>query len=83
MENRSIFRKIVTAGIFVSVVLLIFLAWGNRWEIHDRFVSRNYVSTTDSSEVLNNLDLTEKGDLVYRASLTEVDGKDSFREMPG
>lgn len=80
MDNKRFFRKILLAASLIAMLLFGFWAWGNRWEVYDRWVARSYVSTTDSSEVLNNLDLTEKGDLVYRASLTEVDGKESFKE---
>ncbi len=80
MENKRYFKKILLAASLVAMLLFGFWAWGNRWEVYDQWVARGYVSTTDSSEVLENLDLTEKGDLVYRASLTEVDGKESFKE---
>jgi uncharacterized protein YukE len=79
MKNKSFYKKIVSFALLLAVILAGTWAWDNKWDLHDRWVSRSYVATVDSEKVRQNLDLTPKGDLVFRASLTEVDNKDKFR----
>ncbi|HRV76219.1 MAG: hypothetical protein H6799_00505 [Candidatus Nomurabacteria bacterium] len=79
-EQKRSSKKLLGLILVTLLFILGIVAWNNKWEIHDRWVSQSYKSTQDSAEVLNNLQLTSKGDLVYRASLTEVDDKDNFRE---
>lgn len=57
-----------------------FYAWQNRWDFRDRIVARSYSVRAESEEVRQNIKLSSKGDLVFRASLTEVDGKDKFKQ---
>lgn len=80
MNEKRLSKKLILA-ISLGLMLLFGLwAWGNKWSIYDHWVAKSYVSTKDSSEVAENLKLTSKGDLVYRASLTEVDNKESFKQ---
>lgn len=79
MDSKRFSKKLLSLFSLLAILLTGLWAWGNKWEIHDRWVSRSYSATKDSTEVLNNLDLTSKGELVYKASLTEVDDKEKFR----
>lgn len=79
MDNKRFSKKLLSIVGLAVLVLAGLWTWSNKWDIHDHWVSKNYVSTKDSSEVLSNLNLTSQGDLVYRASLTEVDDKDNFK----
>jgi len=80
MPEKRFSKKLISLATLSVLVLAGLWALVNRWTIYDHWMSRKYASTKDSSEVLANLGLTSEGDLVYRASLTEVDDKDSFRE---
>jgi hypothetical protein len=83
-NTRSKFRILSTLFLWVTFFGLLavgFWGWNNKWEIHDRWSARNYEATTDSSRVLKNLNLTSKGELVYKASKTEVDGKGKFKTL--
>lgn len=73
------YKKLV--GLALSLLLLGagFWALQNKWQIRDTIASRGYKATQDSEEVRANLKLTNRGDLVYRASLTEVDSKENFK----
>lgn len=80
MYKRNFSKRLILAISLGIMLLTGFWLWNNKWSIHDHWAAKDYVSTKDSSEVARNLKLTEKGDLVYRASQTEVDNKDSFKE---
>lgn len=79
MQDGKFYKKLISLVILVALVAVGLFAWQNKWAIHDRWVSRSYVASVDSTEVLNNLSLTDQGELVYKASLTEVDDKSKFR----
>ena len=79
MQSSKFYKKLVSLLLILVLVGAGLFAWQNKWELHDRWVSRSYKATGDSTEVLNNLSLTPKGELVYKASLTEVDDKSKFR----
>lgn len=80
MDNKRFSKKLILALSLLILGFFTLWAWSNKWEIHDHWVSKGYKSSGDSSEVLTNLKLTDKGELVYKASLTEVDNKDNFRQ---
>lgn len=79
MQESKFYKKLISVAILILVIGLGLFAWNNKWEIHDRWTSKAYVATRDSSEVLANLNLTSHGELVYKASRTEVDDKGNFR----
>jgi uncharacterized protein YukE len=78
-SDSKFYKKLLRLAFAFLLILAAFFLWSNKWEVHDRWVSRSYLATKDSEEVRENLSLTQKGDLVFRASLTEVDDKDKFR----
>lgn len=80
MPEKRFSKKLISLAVTLALVVVGMWALANKWTIYDHWVSKKYASTKDSSEVLSDLNLTSKGDLVYRASLTEVDNKDSFKE---
>lgn len=79
-EYPKFYRKLVGLVFMALVAFGAIFAYQNKWQIRDRLVSRSYISSEKSEVVRSSLSLSEEGDLVYRASLTEVDGKDKFRE---
>lgn len=79
MQEGKFYKKLIPAFILILVVGGGLFAWNNKWEIHDRWTSKSYHATEDSSEVLVNLNLTSHGELVYKASRTEVDDKTNFK----
>lgn len=79
MTEKHLSRRLLAAIGAVLLTVVGIWAWNNKWTIYDQWSSRRYRATRDSSEVLSSLNLTAQGDLVYRASLTEVDGKDNFK----
>lgn len=79
MQEGKFYKKLISAFILILVVGGGLFAWNNKWEIHDRWTSKAYQVTEDSSEVLADLNLTSHGELVYKASRTEVDDKTNFK----
>ncbi len=73
-------RKILGFGALLGLVLVVIFSYQNRWELRDKFVAKNYAAGASSERVRARLKLSGKGDLVYRASLTEVDSKSKFKE---
>jgi len=81
MQSNKFYKKLLSLVIAILVIGGGLFVWQNKWELHDRWVSKSYRVSTDSGEVLENLDLTAKGELVYKASHTEVDDKDRFKTL--
>lgn len=80
MQSSKFYKKLISFIVFILIIGFGLFAWANKWEIHDRWVAKSYKETVDSSEVLSNLNLTGRGELVFKASLTEVDDKTNFKE---
>lgn len=80
MQNSKFYKKFFSL-VFIALLTIVGLwAYSNKWDLYDRWVSRSYEASVDSTEVLDQLNLTSRGELVYKASLTRVDGKDDFRK---
>jgi cell division protein FtsB len=78
--KKSSFRKILSLPLLSGLVLGGIIAYQNRWELRDQIVARRYLQAESSEDLRSELKLSKQGDLVFRASLTEVDGKDKFKQ---
>lgn len=58
-------RVLIWLGVVVVLVVSVFVAWSNKYELHDWWVLRNFEPTADVSAISKTLELTDEGQRIF------------------